>query len=39
MTKMYASWDRMAPAVREAYRASAGAFLETLEPAAKGWAR
>ena len=39
MVQMYASWDRMEPAVRDAYRASAADFLETLEPAATGWAR
>lgn len=39
MVQMYASWDRMAPAAQEAYRASAAAFLDTLEPAATGWAR
>ncbi|UZK66327.1 cryptochrome/photolyase family protein [Sphingomonas sp. M1-B02] len=39
MVQMYANWDRMQPEVREAHRASAAAFLETLEPAAPGWAR
>jgi deoxyribodipyrimidine photolyase-related protein len=39
MTNMYATWDRMAEAQRQAYRASAAAFLEGLQPAAKGWAR
>ena len=39
MMKMYANWDRMDPAIREAYRASATAFLATLEPAKPGWAR
>ena len=39
MMKMYASWDRMAPATRDDYRASALAFMNTLEPATKGWAR
>ncbi|MDO6415016.1 cryptochrome/photolyase family protein [Sphingomonas sp. BIUV-7] len=39
MVQMYANWDRMKPEIREAYRASAAAFLETLEPAAAGWAR
>ena len=39
MTKMYASWDRMDPAMRDAYRTSATAYLATLEPAAEGWAR
>ncbi len=37
MTQMYANWDRMAPAVRDAYRASAAAFISTLIPAALGW--
>jgi deoxyribodipyrimidine photolyase-related protein len=39
MSTMYANWDRMTPAVRDAYRASAAAFLETLVPAEAGWAR
>lgn len=39
MVQMYANWDRMTPEVRDAYRASAAAFLDTLEPAAPGWAR
>ncbi len=39
MVNMYATWDRLKPEVRDAYRASAAAFLATLEPAAKGWAR
>ncbi len=39
MIQMYANWDRMAPEVRDAYRSSAAAFLETLEPASPGWAR
>ncbi|MBB5685726.1 cryptochrome/photolyase family protein [Sphingobium boeckii] len=39
MVQMYANWDRMAPEMRAAYRASAAAFLATLKPAAKGWAR
>ncbi|WP_309603419.1 cryptochrome/photolyase family protein [Sphingomonas sp.] len=39
MIQMYANWDRMAPEMREAYRESAGAFLETLEPAQPGWAK
>ncbi len=39
MTKMYANWDRMDPAIRDAYRASAAAFLRTLEPAEPRWAR
>jgi deoxyribodipyrimidine photolyase-related protein len=36
---MYANWDRMKPEIRSAYRASAAAFLDTLEPAAQGWAK
>ena len=39
MATMYASWDRMSDATRADYRASAAAFLETLVPAAPGWAR
>ena len=39
MVQMYANWDRMDPAVRDAYRVSAASFLDTLEPAAEGWAR
>lgn len=39
MTKIYANWDRMDPAVQEACRASARAFLETLEPAVGDWVR
>lgn len=39
MVQMYANWDRMKPEMRDAYRASAAIFLDTLEPAAEGWAR
>jgi Deoxyribodipyrimidine photo-lyase-related protein len=39
MTNMYATWDRMMPDARDAVRASAAAFLATLEPAADGWVR
>ncbi|OYY79567.1 MAG: cryptochrome/photolyase family protein [Sphingomonas sp. 28-62-20] len=39
MANMYGSWDRMTPAQRDGYRASAAAFLATLVPAAPGWAR
>ena len=39
MVQMYANWDRMQPEVRDAYRASAAKFLESLEPASEGWAR
>ncbi len=38
MVQMYANWDRMDPAQRDAYRSSASAHLETLQPAAAGWA-
>ena len=39
MSTIYANWDRMSADQRDAYRASAAAFLDTLEPAAPGWAR
>ena len=39
MRNMYAAWDRMSPELRGAYRGSAAAFLDTLEPAQAGWAR
>jgi deoxyribodipyrimidine photolyase-related protein len=39
MANMYGTWDRMTPETRDAYRASAAAFLATLEPAREGWAR
>ncbi|WCT74454.1 cryptochrome/photolyase family protein [Sphingomonas naphthae] len=39
MVHMYSNWDRMKPEVRDAYRANASAFLDTLEPAAVGWAK
>ncbi|MEG3177616.1 cryptochrome/photolyase family protein [Sphingomonas sp. RB3P16] len=39
MATAYANWDRMTEDVRDSYRASAGTFLETLVPAAPGWAR
>ena len=39
MANMYGNWDRMKPEQREAYRVSAAAFLDTLEPASPGWAR
>jgi deoxyribodipyrimidine photolyase-related protein len=39
MVQMYANWNRMSPEVRNEYRASAAAFLATIEPAASGWAR
>ena len=39
MANMYATWDRMSDAQRAGYRASAAAFLDTLQPASPGWAR
>lgn len=39
MGAVYASWRRMSDATRAQYRASAAAFLDTLQPAAPGWAR
>jgi deoxyribodipyrimidine photolyase-related protein len=39
MRTIYAGWDRMAEEQQRAYRASAAAFLDTLEPEAPGWAR
>lgn len=39
MATIYANWDRMIPEQRDGYRASAAAFLDTIEPAASGWAR
>jgi len=39
MRNMYGTWDRFGPERQAEYRASATAFLDTLEPAAKGWAR
>ena len=39
MGNMYGTWDRMKPEVRDAYRASAAAFLDALEPTEAGWAR
>ncbi len=35
----YATWRRMSADKQAEYRDSAAAFLETLEPAKKGWAR
>lgn len=37
--RIYANWDRMGADKQAEYRDSAEAFLETLEPAKKGWAR
>ncbi|WP_267387280.1 cryptochrome/photolyase family protein [Sphingomonas sp. GC_Shp_3] len=39
MSNMYGTWDKMQPEARAAYRDSAAAFLDALEPAAQGWAR
>ena len=39
MANVYAGWDRMSPEVRDATRASAAAFLETLEPPREDWVR
>lgn len=39
MSPIYRNWDRMADEQKRAYRASARAFLGTLEPAARGWAK
>ncbi|MEH3037948.1 MAG: cryptochrome/photolyase family protein [Sphingomonas adhaesiva] len=39
MANMYATWNRMTPDTRAAYRDSAAAFLATLAPARPGWAR
>ncbi|MBX4388605.1 hypothetical protein K4H03_21220, partial [Mycobacterium tuberculosis] len=39
MANMYATWERMTPETRADYRASAAAFLATIEPASAGWAR
>jgi deoxyribodipyrimidine photolyase-related protein len=37
--RIYGTWDRMSEERRQEYRDSAEAFLATLEPASKGWAR
>ena len=39
MGTIYANWDRLSADARAEVRASAAAFLATLEPAAAGWAR
>ncbi len=39
LRNMYSTWDRMDHTSRAALRASAAAFLETVTPAAPGWAR
>ena len=37
--RIYATWDRMGEAKRHEYLQSAENFLDSLEPARKGWAR
>ena len=37
--RIYANWDRMGEEKQQEYLKSADAFLDTLEPAAKRWAR
>jgi deoxyribodipyrimidine photolyase-related protein len=37
--RIYANWDRMDEAKRQAYRDTAQDFLDQLSPAAAGWAR
>ncbi|WP_120076605.1 cryptochrome/photolyase family protein [Aurantiacibacter odishensis] len=37
--RIYSTWDRMDEAKRQDYLDSAEAFLDTLKPAGKGWAR
>ncbi len=37
--RIYGTWDRMGPDKQRDYRASAGTFLGSLQPAAEGWAR
>ena len=37
--RIYATWDRMGESRQEEYLADAQHFLDTLEPAAPGWAR
>lgn len=39
MKNMYATWHRFSREKQQEYRSSASAFLETLTPAAPGWAR
>jgi deoxyribodipyrimidine photolyase-related protein len=38
MRNTYVTWDRFSDQTRADYRASAAAFLDTLEPAGDGWA-
>ena len=37
--RIYSTWDRMGEERQREYLDSAEAFLDSLEPAAKGWAR
>jgi deoxyribodipyrimidine photolyase-related protein len=37
--RIFGTWDRMGPDKQREYRASAKAFLDSLEPAREGWAR
>ncbi len=37
--RIYSTWDRMGTEKQREYHDSAEAFLDTLEPASKGWAR
>lgn len=37
--RIYSTWDRMGEEKQQDYLGSAEKFLDTLEPAAKGWAR
>jgi len=39
LRNVYRNWDRMSGERQAEYRASAAAFLATLEPAAPGWAK
>ena len=39
MRNTYLTWNRFSEEARAAYRASADAFLATLQPAGQGWAR
>ena len=37
--RIFATWDRMGEAKQSEYLQSAEKFLDSLEPARKGWAR